>query len=313
MALELHDLRSLIVMARHRSLRQAAIEMNVRQSTLSRRLHSMDHDLGVRLFERSTAGTRLSDVGHEFLAKARQIVEEADTAFARLRTRALGKTGQLTIGVYTSFSTGNLWATLREHRERFPDVDVHTVDGQRDHLFGDLATGLIDLVIMTTSRMEWSGSTASLWSERVIVALSKQHPLAASPVLRWSDLKGEKLLLPERDPAPEFMQVLIAKLGGAAFDRASPQDVPLDRLLSLVSIGYGALLVLEGGTGGQYKDVVYREIHDDNGATRLNFTAFWRKENANPALRPFLDILRTRYPDLSIAPRDANGSAAPRP
>ncbi|MEI9915413.1 MAG: LysR family transcriptional regulator [Methylovirgula sp.] len=120
MALELEDMRSLIVMARHRSLRQAAIEMNVRQSTLSRRLHAMDGDLGVHLFERSTAGTRLTAVGHEFLAKARQIVEEADTAFAKLRTRALGKSGQLTIGVYTSFSAGNLRATLLEHRERFP-------------------------------------------------------------------------------------------------------------------------------------------------------------------------------------------------
>jgi len=37
--------------------------------------------------------------------------------------------------------------------------------------------------------------------------------------------------------------------------------------------------------------------------SRLNFVAYWRQENSNPALRPFLGMLRERYPDLSANPR----------
>jgi hypothetical protein len=73
-------------------------------------------------------------------------------------------------------------------------------------------------------------------------------------------------------------------------------------LLSLVGAEHGALLMLEGGTGARYDGVVYREIHDDDGPTRLNFAAYWRETNSNPTLGPFLAMLRERYPDLSGAP-----------
>ncbi len=83
------------------------------------------------------------------------------------------------------------------------------------------------------------------------------------------------------------------------------QDSGLDRLLSLVSAEYGALLMLEGATGIRYEGVTYREVHDDDGPTRLKFLAYWRHSNSNPTLTPFLAMLRQRYPDLSVAPTAA--------
>jgi hypothetical protein len=48
--------------------------------------------------------------------------------------------------------------------------------------------------------------------------------------------------------------------------------------------------------------VTYREIHDVDGPTRLNFAAYWREANGNPTLGSFLKMLLERYPDLSGAP-----------
>lgn len=79
-------------------------------------------------------------------------------------------------------------------------------------------------------------------------------------------------------------------------------DVGLDRLLSLVGAGWGVLLVLESATGAAYPGVTFREVHDAEGPTRLSFRAFWREANCNPSLRPFLDLLRERYPDLLADP-----------
>lgn len=62
------------------------------------------------------------------------------------------------------------------------------------------------------------------------------------------------------------------------------------------------LLALEGATGANYPGVTFREVHDAEGPTRLSFRAYWRHANSNPSLRPFLDLLRERYPDLSAAP-----------
>ena len=73
----------------------------------------------------------------------------------------------------------------------------------------------------------------------------------------------------------------------------------LDRLLTLVGAGWGILLALEGATGAAYPGVSFRELNDIEGPTRLNFRAYWRQGNYNPSLRPFLDVLLERYPDLS--------------
>ena len=46
--IELRDLRLALVTSQHRSLRQAAEALNIRQSTLSRRLHEIERQLGLR-------------------------------------------------------------------------------------------------------------------------------------------------------------------------------------------------------------------------------------------------------------------------
>ena len=155
MDVELRDLRWALVASRHRSLRKAAQTLNIRQSTLSRRLRDLEYRLGTELFERTNGGTHLTEIGREFLETARRIVEETDAAFSRLKAMSSGQAGRLTIGVYVSLATGNLRATLAEYHRRFPDVDVHTVDGAHDRLLCDMITSSVDAAIMTTCYPGW--------------------------------------------------------------------------------------------------------------------------------------------------------------
>jgi len=124
--IELRDLRLALVTSQHRSLRQAAEALNIRQSTLSRRLHEIERQLGVVLFERTNGGTRLTTVGLEFVASAKRILDDVDTELQRLRSRSRGELGLLAIGVHASPSAGNMHTTLVEYHRRFPDVDVRT-------------------------------------------------------------------------------------------------------------------------------------------------------------------------------------------
>jgi DNA-binding transcriptional LysR family regulator len=299
MTIELRDLRWAIAASQHRSLRQAANALNVRQSTLSRCLREMEDGLGVLLFERTRGGSRPTAAGQEFLAAARRIVDEADTVFSRMRLRRRGETGQLIIGLYTAISAGVLRATLADYHRRFPDVEICAVDGSRRHLLADLAADAIDVAIMTASDLQWSDKTLSLWSERIVIALPEGHPLAALPILHWGDLREESLLFNQREPGPEFQHVLLTKLGYHSKLRIMQHEVGLDRLLSLVAAGLGITLVAEGAIGAIKDSVAFREIHDENGPTRVTFTACWRQGNNNTTLAPFLSILRERYPDLA--------------
>jgi DNA-binding transcriptional LysR family regulator len=67
------------VTSQHRSLRQAAEALNIRQSTLSRRLHEIHPQIGVVLFERTKGGTNLTTVGREFVASATRTLDGVET------------------------------------------------------------------------------------------------------------------------------------------------------------------------------------------------------------------------------------------
>ncbi|MET4072448.1 DNA-binding transcriptional LysR family regulator [Bradyrhizobium sp. S3.2.6] len=297
--MEFRDLRWAIAASQHRSLRQAAETLNIKQSTLSRHLRNLECKLGSTLFERTNGGTRPTIEGQEFLDAARRVVGEADAMTARLKTRSRGESGRLTIGIHTSLSAGNLRATLLEHRHRFPDVDRQLVDGSRDHLISDLASSAVDVTFVVEPNPKWSDRSLLLWSERVVAALPANHPLAGRDVVHWGELRRESLLMSQRGPGPEFLKLLISKLGSSDPCLLLRHDVVLDRLLSLVGVGWGILLILESATGAVYPGVTFREVHDAEGPTRLSFRAYWRQANSNPSLGPFLDLLRERYPDLS--------------
>ncbi|MGY3619166.1 DNA-binding transcriptional LysR family regulator [Bradyrhizobium sp. USDA 10063] len=299
---EFRDLRWAIVASQHRSLRQAAETLRIKQSTLSRRLRNLEYKLGGALFERTNGGTRPTMEGQEFLDDARRIVGETEAMTDRLKTRWRGECGRLAIGVHTSLSAGNLRATLLDHRHRFPDVDTHLVDGSSDHLISDLASSAIDVAVVAEPNPRWSDRSLLLWSERIVAALPANHPLTGRDVVHWGELRREPLLMSQRGPGPEFLKLLMSKLGSSDPCPLLRHDVGLDRLLSLVGVDWGILLVLESATGAAYPGVTFREVHDAEGPTRLSFRAYWRQANRNPSLRPFLDLLRERYPDLSADP-----------
>ena len=118
MSTELRDFKWAVVAAQHRSLRRAAETLNIRQSTLSRRLREIEHQLGAVLFERTNGGTRPTLEGQEFLEAARRIIEEMEGLATRLKARSRGERGRLVVGVHSSLSAGNLRATLAECRRR---------------------------------------------------------------------------------------------------------------------------------------------------------------------------------------------------
>ncbi|MDR3530627.1 MAG: LysR family transcriptional regulator [Rhodopila sp.] len=302
MNFELRELRWAILAAEYGSLRQAAEALHIRQSTLSRSLRGLEHDFGQVLFERSHGGTRPTAEGLEFLDVAQRIVVETEELGAHFKGRQHGHTGRLTVGIHTSFSTGNLRATLLDYQKRFPGVKLCLADGSSEHLLSGLGSSAVDIAFIVGTHRRWRGRSLPVWSERVVVALPEGHPLGSHDAIHWGDLKDEQILLAQHGPGSEFYQLIVSRIGDAGACHIQYHDTALDRVLTLVSAGYGVLFALDGATGVTYPGVIFREVHDTEGPVRLHFRVYWRQANSNPALGPFLDILRERYPDLSGAP-----------
>ena len=128
------------------------------------------------------------------------------------------------------------------------------------------------------------------------------HCLAAREIIYWTDLRSEKILLSEYDPGRELEDLLISKLLIPG-DRPKVvrHDVSRGIIKSLTSMGMGLSLVMESDIGASFAGLVYRELQDGTGPSRLDFFAHWRGDNENPSLKRFLNLLAERYPSTPPA------------
>jgi len=306
--IDLRSLRYSVVVADHRSFRKAALAIGTSQSAIGRRIRSLEDSIGVSIFERHSGGVRLTHAGIEFITTIRRILRDIDAAISTAGVAGLGGTGRLAVGFYASLSRGELRDTLVEYVGRYPVVMVRVVEGLRSQLIADLKNKAIDIAVVSGEIDRTIGDAMTLWSERIMVAVPEEHPVATHSRIHWKDIKGERFLLSGRDPGLEIHDFLIARFA-APGDRPTifSQDVSRENILSMVGAGQGISLLHECGTGAMYPGVVYREIYGDDGPTRVGNIAYWSNTNDNPALRRFLSLLRGRYPGGTRVLRPAGG------
>lgn len=288
--------------------------MDVEQSTLSRNILKLERSIGMPIFERSRAGVTTTAAGSAFIRGAKPMVASADKLVAMMRAAGQGRTGGLMLGHNGPISAGNLRATMMSWRDANPGVEVECVEANRGALLAGLDTGDIDIAILMGAVSHVGFRSEPLWSERLLVALPASHPLAQHDLVRWTDLRNEKVLLPAADPGSELRDMLLGRLAASG---AKPDIVmhqcSRETILSILGGGAGISIVCEGSTGARYPDLVYRPMHGEQGPALIGYSGYWRAESCNPALRRILAFIRMRYAlpfELSANFQDQNCSTS---
>ena len=289
---EVVHIRYVVAAAEHRSFRRAAAALNITQPTLSKRIREFEERLGIVLFERSTGGAQLTASGEDILVVAKRVLADLDSMESYAKASRVGDAGRLQIGFYTALS-GRLRDTVFSFARQHPELEINMIEDDRSALVHLLDRGAIDIVFVLGEPVYRGYAHLSLWSERIMVAFSKMHPLAERDFVYWTDLKNERFVLSLHDPGPEIEDVLLRKL-------ALPGEEPLIKhvrahhtaTISAVDGDRGITLACESCAVIALPGVVFREVRDGRGASRLGFVAYWRRNNGNPPLKEFLALLR---------------------
>src|SRR5271154_7080583 len=97
--LDLRLVRYFVVVAEHRHFGRAAAALHVAQPSLSRQIRRLEQQLGARLLDRTTQGTKLTAAGEVFRPLAEALLKSAAQAAAR--TRSAAEPSRLIIGYVT--------------------------------------------------------------------------------------------------------------------------------------------------------------------------------------------------------------------
>lgn len=113
------------------SLSAASRQLEQPLATVSRKLSLLEAQLKTRLIARSTRRLELTDAGRDYLAAARQILEQVDEAERAAGGAYARPHGQLVISAPVVFGRLHLLPVVVEFLREYPDVDVRLVQADR--------------------------------------------------------------------------------------------------------------------------------------------------------------------------------------
>jgi DNA-binding transcriptional LysR family regulator len=149
-----NDLRYFLAVAREGSTLAAGRALRTSQTTVARRIASLERALGVPLFEKRQAGYVLTPGGEALLPTARK-VETAANGFAEASAAiARDSSGTVRITTQEIFAVTLLAPILRELHERHPEIRIELDDSQETR---DLGEGEADIALRSASREHAAG------------------------------------------------------------------------------------------------------------------------------------------------------------
>lgn len=142
--MEIHQLRTFVVVAREGSITRASERLSLSQPAVSAHIKAIEDTLGLTLFERTARGMTLTSDGQRLLAKAEQTLgahQELLDEASRMKGRL---TGRLRLGATNNSSAEALGRVLTLLAERCPEVEVGLQHGTSLEVLGGIRSGALD-------------------------------------------------------------------------------------------------------------------------------------------------------------------------
>jgi DNA-binding transcriptional LysR family regulator len=141
-------LRTLVAIADAKTFSAAAETVHVTHAAVSQQMRTLEADLGVTLFDRSTRTPELTPLAHQIVAKARVLVAEYDSLVPSILADG-GLSGIITLGAMPTMLTGLTPQAMTALKNKFPQMRLHIRPGLTRSLLADVENGLLDAAIVT--------------------------------------------------------------------------------------------------------------------------------------------------------------------
>jgi DNA-binding transcriptional LysR family regulator len=185
-----------VAVARAGGFSAAARELGIPLPTVSRRVADLEHELGVRLFHRSTRRVELTVQGQTFYASCRRLLDDLRDAEASITGEYRTPKGELTVTAPVGFGRMHLQPIALEFLRAYPEINLRLLLVDR---VVNLLEEHVDAALRIAELPDSSLIARPLGHIRMVVCASPdycrehgmpQHPseLVAHECIAWSAL-----------------------------------------------------------------------------------------------------------------------------
>ena len=237
----LQQLKYVDAVATHRSVSEAARRVFVTQPTLTEAIRTLEEELRMAIFTRTSKGVTLTREGEEFLASARQILDDAGRILQKYTGRAVRRPQFAVSCQHYAFAAEAFMEVVKANEAATYDFTLReTVTSE---IIDDVARHRSELGILYLSSRNEQALTKILQKEELVfeelfaarphVFLSRRHPLARRKSIRPEELDDYPYLTYEQGVenalyfAEEIMPAIDRKKNIRVRDRATMTNLVL--------------------------------------------------------------------------------------
>ncbi|NEQ55675.1 MAG: LysR family transcriptional regulator [Leptolyngbya sp. SIO3F4] len=190
--MNISQLKVLVTIGQCGSFSDAALQLDVSQSAVSRAIASLENELKVPLLVRGRLGAKLTTVGERVVIHAQQILDLRESIEYEVNLEKALYNSRLRIASFRSAATHLLPPKIAEFQRSYPRVDVSLDEFDPSGVEQALRTGSADLGLLPLPRSE-DFITWEITRDEYVVLLPKKEKITTK--ITWDELSHRSFIL----------------------------------------------------------------------------------------------------------------------
>lgn len=271
------------------SFARAAEELNVTQPAVTHQIHTLESELNVKLFRRTTRVVKLTLEGKMFMEDARNMVAIARRAKKRFENMTDYVASYLSIGCQSYSQLFTLPDIFRKLAAVYPAVHPQIQVVPFLHLYRLLEEEEVDVIVgfKEADTRKVAGTYKEVCKVPVSCVCSADHPLAEHADISIKELEGEKLIICD----PMKIPSAISSLQGQIIGSRTPGDLyfceSIEAVITLVQAGFGAAILPDFfiPSNNSFVRIPVEDMEE------LSYGVYYKSLQGNEILRTFIGLL----------------------
>ncbi|MGK3130302.1 LysR family transcriptional regulator [Pantoea sp. C8B4] len=294
-----HELQAIKTLGEQRSFRRAAEMLGLKRSSLSHLVKTLEQNLGVQLFQRTTRSVSLTDAGQQLIDRLAPLLNEMDEVLHDVSARRQQHAGTLRISASDAAISILLEKVVPGFCAEYPNIQL---DLAAQGELVDITAAGFDAGIRLMEDVPQDMVAITLGGPLHFITVASPEYLASHPPVQQPQDLLQQQCIRHRLPSGKRYRWEYARAG-----ESSEIDVP-----GLITLDNNALMTSAAisGLGIAYVPSLYAEAALQSGQL-VELLADWRVQSAgmalwfppnqhqSMALRLFIDALKISLPRQS--------------
>ncbi len=291
--MDIRQLECFIAVAEELHFRKAGERLGLSQSALSERISALEHELGARLFFRTTRQVSLTQAGAEFVQDAKKILSDIERSVSNVRHTAESDLRHIRVSGVDEAISMLLPKVLLAFRKTDSNVHVQVLEiSSSEKHSQELIGHRTDVAFVRTPQEDDFITGELLHRQPVVVVLADSNPLSDSATLSASDIADQPIVGYPKHARPILHEALwseFRKIG--AQPNIVCEIIDKSTLLQFVAHGLGIALAPAWVQNIAPPGVTFVPFAPCDNQIEL-YVAF-RKSGNSDTVERFVDVVRT--------------------